>query len=259
MTALALNSFDFALRWLRSLIRQPVWIGITLFQPVIWLLLFGSLFQSIVDIPGFEVANYDDYLAPGIVVMTALFSAGWNGMGTLVDIEKGVMDRFLVSPCSRVALIIGPIAQNSVVTIIQSLIIVGLALIVGASLPGGPLGVLALIAVSVLLATAIAAFSHGVALIARKEETLIGVVNFITLPLTFLSSTFMQLSLAPEWIQSVAKFNPVNWAAEAGRQAVIASSPDWGMILSRMGLLAILAMLTLWWASTAFKAYQRSA
>jgi ABC-2 type transport system permease protein len=259
MSAVLTNSLDLTVRWMRALIRQPWWIAITLVQPVIWLLLFGALFQSVVEIPGFAVSNYDDYLAPGIVVMTALFSAGWGGMGTLQDIEKGIMDRFLVSPVGRIALLVGPIAQNSIVTIVQSLIIVGLALLIGASFPGGPLGILALFAVAILLAAAVSAFSHMIALLARQEETVIGVVNFVTLPLTFLSSTFMQLSLAPNWIQEVARFNPVNWAAEAGREAVISSTPDWGMILERIGLLAALAALMLWLATRAFRSYQRAA
>jgi ABC-2 type transport system permease protein len=258
MSAVVVNSFDITARWLRALIRQPWWIAITLVQPVIWLLLFGALFQSVVEIPGFAVANYDDYLAPGIVVMTALFAAGWSGFGTLQDMEKGIMDRFLVTPVGRLALIVGPIAQNSIVTIVQSLTIIGLALLVGASLPGGVVGVAALFVVALLLAAAVAAFSHAIALLARQEETLIGVVNFVTLPLVFLSSTFMQLSLAPGWIQEVARFNPVNWAAEAGREAVINPSPEWGMILERIGLLAVLAALMLWWATRAFRAYQRS-
>jgi ABC-2 type transport system permease protein len=259
MSAVLTNSLDLTVRWMRALIRQPWWIAITLVQPVIWLLLFGALFQSVVEIPGFEVGNYDDYLAPGIVVMTALFSAGWGGMGTLQDIEKGIMDRFLVSPVGRIALLVGPIAQNSIVTIVQSLIIVGLALLIGASFPGGLLGILALFAVAILLAAAVSAFSHMIALLARQEETVIGVVNFVTLPLTFLSSTFMQLSLAPDWIQEVARFNPVNWAAEAGREAVISPSPDWTMILERIGLLAALAVLMLWLATRAFRSYQRAA
>jgi ABC-2 type transport system permease protein len=109
----------------------------------------------------------------------------------------------------------------------------------------------------VLLAAAIAAFSNAVAVTARQEETLIGVVDFVALPLTFLSSAFMQLSLAPGWIQEVAKFNPVNWAAEAGREAV-ATSPNWGFVLERVGLLLGLAVVSVWLATRAFRAYQRS-
>jgi len=97
-----------------------------------------------------------------------------------------------------------------------------------------------------------------VALTARQEETLIGVVQFIALPLTFLSAAFMQLSLAPGWIQDVARFNPVNWAVEAGREAV-SKGPDWGFVLGRLGLLAAVTALFIWIATRAFRAYQRSA
>lgn len=257
MTAVLNNSYDMTLRWVRALIRQPWWVAVTLVQPVIWLLLFGALFKSVVDIPGFEVASYNDYLAPGVVVMTAIFSAGWSGMGMIEDLDNGVMDRFLVSPVSRSPLIVGPIAQISINVIIQSLIIVGLALLIGATFPGGVLGVGALIACSVLLASAVAALSNALALAARQEETLIGIVTFFTLPLTFLSGTFMQLSLAPGWIQEVAKFNPVNWTVEAGREATSAGT-DWGFVASRAGLLLALATVSVWIATRAFRAYQRS-
>jgi ABC-2 type transport system permease protein len=80
----------------------------------------------------------------------------------------------------------------------------------------------------------------------------------ITLPLTFLSAAFMPLELAPEWIRTVATFNPVNWAVEAGRVA-IATQPDWGFVLVRMGGLAVVALGCVALATAAFRAYQRAA
>ena len=62
----------------------------SLVQPVIWLLLFGALFQSVADLPGFGSDDYIVYLAPGIVIMTAFISAGWTGMGLLEDLDRGV-------------------------------------------------------------------------------------------------------------------------------------------------------------------------
>jgi ABC-2 type transport system permease protein len=169
-----------------------------------------------------------------------------------------VMDRFLVSPVARSPLIVGPLAQSAIVVVVQSLIIVGLSLIVGATFPGGILGVMAVIAAAILVGASLAAFSNAIALMARQEETVIGLVTFLTLPLTFLSSTFMQLSLAPGWVQDVARFNPVNWAVEAGREAVSASA-DWGFVLERLGLLTGLTVVAIWGATRAFRAYQRSA
>ena len=77
------------------------------------------------------------------------------------------------------------------------------------------------------------------------------------LPLAFLSSAFMQQDLLPGWMQTVARFNPVNWAVVAGREA-IGADPDWGLVLSRCGLLLALAAVSAWLATRAFRAYQRS-
>jgi ABC-2 type transport system permease protein len=95
------------------------------------------------------------------------------------------------------------------------------------------------------------------ALLARKEETVIAASNFILLPLTFLSSAFMQRDLVPGWIQSVARYNPVEWTVQAGREALTAS-PDWGLVLSRAALLAALCVACTWLATRAFRAYQHS-
>ncbi len=258
MPTMAMHSFDMTRRWVLALLRQPWFVAVTLIQPVIWLLLFGALFKNVVQIPGFESASYDDFLAPGIVVMTAMFSAGWNGMGTIEDLDRGVMDRFLVAPVARASLIIGPMAQVAITIAVQTVIITGLALAVGATFPGGVAGIAALMVVSILLGAAMAAVSHAVALTTRQEESLIGLSQMIVLPLTFLSGAFMQLSLAPDWIQTVARYNPVNWAVEAGREAVSANV-DWGFVAGRMGMLAALAVACVLLATRAFRSYQRSA
>jgi len=127
MTAVQ-HSSDMMARWLRALWRQPVWIFVTLVQPVIWVLLFGALFEKVVEIPGFGSDSYIEFLTPGVVVMTAFFSATWSGMGMIEDYERRILDRFLSSPVRRVALIAGPLMQSGVVIVIQSVIIVLLAL-----------------------------------------------------------------------------------------------------------------------------------
>jgi ABC-2 type transport system permease protein len=256
MAATILNSLDMTRRSVIALLRQPWYVAVTLVQPVIWLLLFGALFESVSQIPGFDESSYQSYIAPGIVVMTALFSAGWSGMGMINDMDRGVMDRFLVSPVNRSSLIIGPLAQAALSVAIQAVIIVCLAIAVGASFSGVP-GVLVLILVAVLLAASMGALSNAVALTTRQEETLVGLVQFVVLPLTFLSAAFMQLDLIPGWMQEVAKYNPVNWAVEAGREAVTAGV-DWGFVAERVGLLLGLAIVCIWVATRAFRSYQRS-
>jgi ABC-2 type transport system permease protein len=245
-----------AARDLRALWRQPWYIAVTLVQPVIWLLLFGELFKSLADLPGFG-GSYIAYLAPGIVVMSALFSSGWSGMATIEDIDRGVTDRLLVSPVRRGALIAGRVAQGAVVIVIQSAIMVGLALAVGASFPGGVGGVVVLILVATLLGAAFGALSNSLALVTRQEESLIGAVTFLVLPLTFLSTALMRDDLLPAWMRTAAEFNPVDWAIEAGRSAT-AATPDWGLVAGNTALLTGLLVACAALATRAFRSYQAS-
>src|SRR4051812_16275161 len=235
------QTWQITLRYLRVMRRQPAWIGITLVQPVIWLLLFGALFKSVTEIPGFRGGSYVDFLTPGVVVMLAVSSAGWTGMGFIEDINRGVMDRMLVTPAWRGALNLGSVAQAVLTVAIQTALIALLALALGADYRNGIGGVLVLIVVAGLLAAAFASLSNGIGVLARQRETLIGAVSLVLLPLTFLSSALMQPSLAPDWIGTVATFNPVNWAAEAARSAAMGPF-DWGLVAGRIGLLAALVV-----------------
>ena len=256
MTALR-HTREVALRYLRALLRQPTWVGISLVQPVIWLLLFGALFKRTADIPGFAGGSYIEFLTPGVVVMLAVSTAGWVGMGFIDDINRGTMDRLLVSPIWRGALNLGSVAQSVLSIVIQSAIVVGLALLVGAHFEGGLAGVAVLVVVAGLLGAVFASLSNGLAVLVRQRESLIGAVTMVTLPLTFLSSALMQESLLPSWIRWIAKFNPVNWAAEAGRSAAGAHA-DWGLVATRSGFLVLLLLASAVFATRSFNAYQRS-
>jgi ABC-2 type transport system permease protein len=255
-TAIAHTSY-MTVRHLRELWRQPWWILISLAQPLVYLLIYSALFEKVAEIPGFTGGSYVDFFAPGIVVVTALFSGGWTGMGIIDDLDRGVLDRFLVSPVSRGSLIGGRLGQQAVTTVIQSLIIVGLALALGASFPGGAGGVTLLVVAAVFLSTGFGALSIGLALVMRQRESVIGAVQLLLLPLTFLSTAFMERALMPGWIQDVSRFNPVDWAVTAGREAVSAS-PDWSTVLSYGSYMLAFGLISAWLAATAFRAYQRS-
>jgi ABC-2 type transport system permease protein len=256
MTALRHIGYMVA-RDLRALWRQPWYVAVTLVQPVIWLLLFGELFKSVGDLPGFAGESYIAYLAPGIVIMSALFSSGWSGMATIEDINRGVTDRLLVSPVRRGALIAGRVAQGAVVIVVQSVIMVAIALAVGASFAGGVLGVVVLILLAALLGSALASLSNALALVTRQEESLIGAVTFLVLPLTFLSTALVNQDLMPGWMRTAADLNPVDWAIEAGRSAT-AASPDWGLIAGNTALLVGLLVVCGALATRAFRSYQAS-
>ena len=145
MTA-AHQTQQITLRGLRVMWRQPAFVVITLIQPLIWLLLFGALFKAVTQIPGFASASYLDFLTPGIVVMLAVSSAGWTGMGFIEDMNSGVMDRLLVAPAWRGAFNLGSVAQAVLSVVVQTVIVVALALALGADYVNGAAAIPAVLA-----------------------------------------------------------------------------------------------------------------
>jgi len=257
MTTLVAHTGFLTQRALRAMLRQPIFVVITLAQPMIWLLLFGQLFKRVVEIPGFTGGSYIDFLTPGVVIMNVLFSSGWAGMAFIEDMDRGVMDRMLSSPVRRGAMMTAAVANPAVTTIVQSLVIVLVGLAVGASFSGGVLGVLVMLVAAVLLAAAFASLSNGMALLTRTRESLIGFSVMLTLPLSFLSSAMMAKETSPSWVRTAAGYNPVDWAVVASRSA-LSAHPDWPGILGRLGGLLAVALIMGWLATRAFRTYQRS-
>ena len=245
------------MRHVRAMLRQPAYLSISLIQAVLWLPLFGSVFRSVTDIPGFGSGSYISFLTPGVVVMSAFFSAAWAGMGFINDMERGVMDRLLASPARRSAIVGSVLAYQALLTTVQTVIILLLGWALGTDYAGGVLGLLLLLLASIGIGMLLAAFSSGLAMLVRKEESLVAASNFLALPLTFMSSTLMARDLLPGWIQSIALVNPLDWAVTVAREAITAD-PDWGSMLWRLGALAGLTLLAGWLAARSFRSYQRS-
>jgi ABC-2 type transport system permease protein len=257
MTTLAPHSVFLTQRLLKATQRQPAFVVIMLIQPMIWLLLFGQLFKRVVELPGFGTGNYIDFLTPGVVIMTVLFTSGWAGMAFIDDMDRGVMDRMLSSPVSRGAMMIGSILNQAVTIIVQGIVVVLVGLALGADFAGGIVGILVMYLAAVLLAASFASLSNGMALIVRTGESLIGFSTMLTLPLSFLSSAMMAREAAPDWIQTASSFNPVDWAVVAAREA-LSADPDWSAVFARLGGLLAVAIVACFIATRAFRSYQRS-
>jgi ABC-2 type transport system permease protein len=192
-----------------------------------------------------------------VIVMTALFSSGWAGTVYIEDMNRGVMTRLLASPVRRGAMMIGTLAYQGLTTVLQTLVVFGIALLAGARFPGGVTGVAVTMLAATLISVVIASLSNALALLLRQQEALIGISQFIVLPLQFLSAAIMDVNLAPQWVQDIARYNPVNWAVVAAREALLAN-PDWSVVWSRLGFLAAFAAVMAWLATRAFGSYQRS-
>ena len=252
------DSWYFTGRKLHAMVRNPWVLTFSIVQPAIWLFLFGELFKKVVDIPGFDVhGSYLAYLVPGIVAMNAMSGNMWAGMSMIEEIERGTLDRFLVTPASRVGLLNGTVAEQSVGTIYQTLLIVLLGLAGGARYPGGVGGVIVLVVASVLVGIVFGALSNVVGMQLRSREAIIGVYTFFMLPLMFLSSAFIPTQLMPGWMQAIASRNPLNWVVQIGRSAV-SVHPDWSAIAVRCGGLLVLAVVCVAVSVVTFRSYQKN-
>ena len=257
MTDFVADTYHLTLRHIRTTLRIPIWIFVTLTQPVIWLSLYGQLFRRVVEIPGFESDSYIQFLTPGVIIMTAFFGSAWAGMGIIEDLQHGVVDRMLATPVSRGAIIASRVVHAGLTVAIQSIIIMILGIVLGASIPGGFPGAFAILMLAALLGAGFSALSNGVALLTRREETLIAIINFFGLPLIFLSTAFMASELMPGWIRFLAQGNPVNWAVDGSRNAMMGE--DWTSIWTYGLLLTAFVLIAGFFSTQAFRIYQRSA
>ena len=243
-------------RQLRNLMREPIWIALMVIQPLIWLLLYGQLFSRVPTLRG-GASSYVAFLAPGIICMNAFFGGSWSGMAMIADLDRHVIDRFLAAPASRFAIILSQVVRAGITAMVQALLLLVVGLALGVRVHGGALGWLAVFVASALLAMTFAGLSHGIALLVRREASMIAAANFIGLPLMFLSAILIPTTVMPGWIHNVARFNPVNWGVEAARNAIVKGS-DWGATSLYLVLLLAAATATSLFATWCFRAYQRS-
>jgi ABC-2 type transport system permease protein len=244
-------------RQTRNLLRQPIWIFIILIQPLFWLLLYSQLFRRITQLPGFGTNSYIQFLTPGIVIMTAFFSATWSGMAMIEDLDRGVIERFLATPARRSALVLSQVARSGITAGIQTIIILGLGFLLGARVHGGVVGWMVILLAAALVAATFSGMSHGIALLARREETMIAVSNFVALPLMFLSSTLIAFSLMPGWMQWAARLNPVQWGVVSARE-MVERDTDWASVAVHLALLVAAVAVMSAFATWAFRAYRRT-
>src|SRR3954451_12236931 len=197
-------------RQMLLLLRNPVWILVGVFQPVMYLLLFAPLLK-----PALQVnSNAEAYeiFVPGLLVLLAIFGGLFQGFGLIAELRAGVIERSRVTPVSRLALLLGRSLRDVVSLIAQSVIITLLALAFGLRVQLGNL-LLAYLLLG-LIALMTSALSYGVALKARSEDALSPLMNTVAQPVLLLSGILLPLAFAPGWLKNVAKWNPFSWAVD---------------------------------------------
>ena len=230
-------------------LRNPVWVIMGIIQPILYLLLFGPLLKNIASMPGFPAGGAFNVFVPGILVMTAMFGSAFVGFGLCDEMREGVVERMRVTPMSRLSMLLGRSLRDVVILEVQALILVGLSIPFGLELnPGGVLVAFALLA---LIGLMMSPLSYALALVVKTEDALAPITQAVALPLLLLSGVMLPMTLAPDWLRTVANFNPMYHAVVAIRSLFNANYADTEIVFGA-ALLAALTVLALWLGAKAF-------
>jgi ABC-2 type transport system permease protein len=246
-----LDSWTIAEGELRKLRHDPTEMVTRAVQPILWLLVFGQVLASRNVIPTGNV-GYMDFLAPGILAQSALFSAIFFGIAVIWERDLGVLHKYLVSPADRAALVSGKALAGGLRSLVQAAMVYAVALVIGIHLRLEPLALLGVAAVVVIGSAAFATFSLVIACLVRTRERFMGIGQLLTMPLFFASSAIYPVSIMPDWLKVLAQVNPLTYQVDALRELMIQGSTpsgpsiavDFGVLaLSTVGLVAIAARL----------------
>ncbi len=201
-------------RSMRLSLRQPLWVAIGLLQPILYLTLFGPLLQNIAATSGFQGDAWQVFV-PGLLVQLGIFGGLFVGFGIIAEWRSGVIERQLVTPASRNAIITGRSMRDVVVIVVQAAVLVGCAFLLGLRIP--PTALLIGLVLVALLGAAFSFISNAIGIATKSEDALAPMVNTLALPILLLSGILLPMSIAPQWLQTVSNFNPFKHIVEALR------------------------------------------
>ena len=231
-------------RNMQHTLRSPVFVFASMFQPLMYLVLFMPLLNGLGGVPGLPAGKTVDVFIPGLLVLEALFGTAFVGFSLIDDIRAGVIERFLVTPVSRSAILLGRVLRDAVVLIAQCVLITLVAIPFGLNING--FGFLLSLLLYALIGISMASVSYGFALLFKIEDALAPTLNTITLPLSLLSGIILPLALAPIWLQDLSKINPFSYAADATRALFAGDFMNIG-ILEGFVVITVLAVLVFLW------------
>ncbi|MBD2424466.1 ABC transporter permease [Phormidium sp. FACHB-1136] len=216
-----------ARRLFLQLQRRPSTLVAGVIQPLIWLVLFGALFQNVPAGLFGESRNYGQFLGAGILVFTAFGGALNAGLPVMFDREFGFLNRFLVAPlASRYSIVLASAIFIAALSLVQTAAILGLSAVLGAGLPQG-LGLVLVLLIVMTLVLGVTALSLGLTFALPGHIELLAVIFVTNLPLLFSSTALVPLDFMPSWLQVVASLNPLTYAIEPIRYIYL--HPNWNL------------------------------
>lgn len=230
--------------------RNPIWVFVGIFQPVMYLLLFAPLLKPALAPLG-ATTNAETYriFVPGLLVLLAIFGGLFQGFGLIAELRAGIIERSRVTPVSRIALLLGRSLRDVLSLLVQAVIITVLALFFGLSV--FIVDLLLAYLLLALIAMMTSAVSYGVALRVKSEDALAPLMNTVAQPVLLLSGILLPLAFAPSWLRGVADWNPFSWAVD-GTRALFAGDLGDNKVWQGLLIITVLAVAAVWWAAREF-------
>ena len=232
---------SFFSRALRKLWRNPTLLVIHLFTPLMFLLLFSQLLQELSIFLG-PTGSYLAYLTPGILVMNVTIGMP-SGMSIVIDLDSGFLQKVLVTPTSRSAILLGRLLSDMLVLMAQSAIIIGVAMLLGLRIATGVGGLLLIFVTFAFFGLAWSGVAFALGLKTKNAETLSAMDNIIALPLLFVSSALFPTSIMPLWARTVSDYNPLSYVSNVTR-GLVQGGLTWGTFTSAYAVIGLIAMVT---------------
>jgi ABC-2 type transport system permease protein len=228
------ETWALTVRELKKWVRSPVWIIVSLTQPVIWILLFGNAFNpsnlagansTAISAAFGGAPNYLTFLTAGMFSFLLLYGASFSGVSIVWDRTFGFLDKLLAAPIARSSIFMSLVVANLVKGIIEVLILFGVALV----LPNGLIlassfNVLPFLAILATLTVLNIGFSCAFTAIAVRltdQGALAAVASFLSLPLLFVSSALLPTASMPGWMQAIVNVNPISKAVDITRYFIV--------------------------------------
>ncbi len=236
--------FGVAAAEVQKLYHDPLELLTRAVQPVLWLMLFGEVMAQVRGVAPGSIP-YLDFLAAGILAQSALFVAIFYGISAIWERDLGVLQRYLVSPAPRSALVAGKALSAGVRALSQAIIVYILALLLGVGINLHPLNIIGVAGIIVLGSGLFSTLSLIIACIVKTRERFMGIGQVLTMPIFFASNAIYPLSLMPNWLRAVAHFNPLTYEVDALRALMLTSViSEYGVALDFGVLLGTTIVLT---------------
>lgn len=233
--------------------KSPSSVLIRLVQPAIWIIVIGNTFagtQPLIASVGFD-GKYIEFMTPGVLILTAIFTSIFGGVNTLWDRRHGFMNRALASPISRSSIALGKMLSISLMATMQGMLIMAIALALGVRLPDY-LMLAPIMGVVFLFSLGFSGISVTVAATAKSQETFWGFVTFLGMPLFMLSPALFPLELMPEWLGTLAGLNPVTYTILLVRELMTGMTSGIPTVLA-VGIIACFVIAMILVASRMFR------